>query len=405
MTGGTSMAAADTPIPDPVGAFCAHGWYNMRPVGAGPLAGWTFGVKDLFDVAGLPTGAGSPEWLRTHPRPSRTAPAVQRLLDAGATLLGKTQTDELAWSLNGQNAHYGTPINAAAPERIPGGSSSGSAAAVAAGLVDFAVGSDTGGSVRLPASYCGIYGMRPSHGRIPIEGAVPLAPSFDTVGWFAREASRLAAVGRILLADPAPAAAPARLLIATDLVARLAPPVRAALEPALAGLQRLLGTAQPVILAGDALPAWREAFRLIQSAEVWSVHGAWVTETAPALGPGIRDRFLAASRLAPAEVAAARRLRLEVRQRLDDLLVPGTVLAVPGAPEIAPLRSAPPEELERVRAEALALLCPAGHAGLPQISLPLARLDGCPLALSVMSARGSDTTLLALASALAAAPA
>ena len=134
MTGGTSMAAADTPIPDPVGAFCAHGWYNMRPVGAGPLAGWTFGVKDLFDVAGLPTGAGSPEWLRTHPRPSRTAPAVQRLLDAGATLLGKTQTDELAWSLNGQNAHYGTPINAAAPERIPGGSSSGSAAAVAAGV-------------------------------------------------------------------------------------------------------------------------------------------------------------------------------------------------------------------------------------------------------------------------------
>ena len=398
------MATAGTPIPDPVGAFCAHGWCDMPPVDAGPLVGWTFGVKDLFDVAGVPTGAGSPDWLRMHPPPSRTAPAVQRLLDAGAKLLGKTQTDELAWSLNGQNAHYGTPINTAAPERIPGGSSSGSAAAVAAGLVDFAVGSDTGGSVRLPASYCGIYGIRPSHGRIPIEGAVPLAPSYDTVGWFARDAARLAAVGRVLLADPAPAPAPARLLIATDLFARLAPPVRAALEPALEALQRLLGTARPVVLAGDALPAWREAFRLIQSAEVWSVHGAWVTQAEPALGPGIRERFMAASRLAPEAVAAAQRLRLEVRRRLDDLLVPGTVLALPGAPEIAPLRTAPLEELERVRAEALALLCPAGHAGLPQISLPLARFDGCPLALSVISARGADTTLLDLAGALVPVP-
>ena len=405
MTQGQSKATASTPRPDPVGAFCAHGWYDMPSADAGPLAGWTFGVKDLFDVAGLPTGAGSPEWLRMQAPASRTAPAVQRLLDAGAKLLGKTQTDELAWSLNGQNAHYGTPINAAAPERIPGGSSSGSAAAVAAGLVDFAVGSDTGGSVRLPASYCGLYGMRPSYGRIPIECAVPLAPSYDTVGWFARDAARLAGVGRVLLAEIAPAPAPTRLLIADDLFARLAPAVRAALMPALDELQRLLGTAQPVILAGEALPAWREAFRLIQSAEVWTVHGAWVTQAKPALGPGIRERFMAASRLDPEEVAAARRLRLEVRQRLDDVLAPGTVLVLPGAPGLAPLRTAPGEELERVRAEALALLCPAGHAGLPQVSLPLARLDGGPLGLSVIAARGADATLLDLACALAQGPA
>lgn len=398
------MTTAGTPIPDPVGAFCAHGWCDAPSADVGPLAGWTFGVKDLFDVAGVPTGAGSPEWLRMHPPASRTAPAVQRLLDGGAKLLGKTQTDELAWSLNGQNAHYGTPINAAAPERIPGGSSSGSAAAVAAGLVDFAVGSDTGGSVRLPASYCGLYGMRPSHGRIPIECAVPLAPSYDTVGWFARDAARLAGVGRVLLAETVPTPAPTRLLIADDLFARLAPAVRAALTPALDEVQRLFGAAQPVVLAGDALPAWRGAFRLIQSAEVWTVHGAWVTQAEPALGPGIRERFIAASRLDPDEVAAARRLRLEVRRRLDDLLAPGTVLALPGAPGIAPLRTAPLEELERVRAEALALLCPAGHAGLPQISLPLARLDGCPLGLSLIAARGADTVLLDLACALAPGP-
>ena len=395
------MSDSASSFADPVGAFCAHGRVTRQTASSGPLAGVTFGVKDLFDVAGLPTGAGSPEWLRAHPRAEHTAPAVQRLLDAGARFVGKTQTDELAWSLNGQNAHYGTPVNAAAPERIPGGSSSGSAAAVAAGLVDFAVGSDTGGSVRLPASYCGLYGMRPSHGRIPIDGAVPLAPSYDTVGWFARDAARLASVGRVLLADAAPAAPPTRLLIAADLFARLTPAARAALEPALAALAGRIGAAETVTLAGDALPDWREAFRLIQSAEVWGVHDDWVTTAQPALGPGIRDRFMAASRLDAAEVAAARRLRAQVRQQLDGMLTPGTLLAVPAAPVIAPLRTAPPEELERVRAAALALLCPAGHAGLPQLVLPAARLEGCPFGLSLIAPRGADTVLLDFAVAAA----
>ncbi len=174
---------------DPLGAFVVHGAIDLQLRADGPLAGLTFAVKDFFDAAGLPTGAGSPECLATHEVPAASAPVVDRLLDAGARLVGRTMTDELAWSLNGENFHYGTPVNPSAPGRIPGGSSSGSAVAVAGGLVDFSVGSDTGGSVRLPASYCGIIGMRPTHGRIPIEGAVPLAPSYDTVGWFARDAA------------------------------------------------------------------------------------------------------------------------------------------------------------------------------------------------------------------------
>ena len=183
---------------DRLGAFCRHTHVEMKGASHGPLLGLKFAVKDIYDVAAHRTGFGNPDWLRTHGPAAQTAPVVQRLLDAGADLVGKTHTDELTWSFTGENAHYGAPVNVNAPGRITGGSSSGSASAVAAGVVDFAVGSDTGGSVRLPASFCGILGMRPTHGRIPLDGVCPLAPSFDTCGWFARDAGVFERVGRTL---------------------------------------------------------------------------------------------------------------------------------------------------------------------------------------------------------------
>ena len=187
----------------------------MSGAPTGPLQGLSFAANDVFDIAGDRTGNGNPVWLETHPPASHTASAVERLLAAGARMVGKTHTDELAYSLNGENVHYGTPINPRAPGRIPGGSSSGSAAAVAGGLVDFALGTDCGGSVRLPASYCGIYGVRTSHGLIPIDGVADLAASFDTVGWFARDPAMMRRVGDVML-PAAPAFVPKRLLIATD---------------------------------------------------------------------------------------------------------------------------------------------------------------------------------------------
>jgi amidase len=388
-------------IADTAGAFCAHGLAEVRGRPDGPLAGRTFGVKDLFDVAGLPTGDGSPEWLATHPVPATTATAVRRLLDAGAVCVGKTQMDELAWSLMGENAHYGTPVNAAAPGRIPGGSSSGSAAAAAAGLVDFSLGSDTGGSVRLPASFCGLYGMRPTHGRIPLDGAVPLAPSYDTVGWFARDASLFAAAGRVLLASGRPGSVPTRLLLATDLLAVADPDVARALRPAIERLETLCGPASPVAVAGGRAAEWRDAFRVIQSAEVWETHGEWVTRTKPDFGPGIRERFAAAAAIGPTELAAAKRRRSEIAAGLRAMLPAGTALLLPSSPGIAPLRGAPAAELEAFRARALSLLCPAGHAGLPQASLPLASLGGAPVGLSVIAGPGADEDLLALAVAAA----
>jgi amidase len=387
-------------VNDPLGAFVAHGAIDLQRRTDGPLAGLTFAVKDFFDVAGLPTGAGSPEWLATHDVPARSAPVVDRLLDAGARLVGKTMTDELAWSLNGENFHYGTPVNPKAPGRIPGGSSSGSAAAVAGGLVDFAIGSDTGGSVRLPASYCGILGMRPTHGRIAVEGAVPLAPSYDTVGWFARDAAVLARVGAILLGAEPVSERPKRLLIAEDLFRTAGTAVAAALQEGLKRVTDVCGPAEPASVAQGRLGDWRNAFRIIQSSEAWAAHGAWIGRVKPALGPGVRERFAAAARLDPSEVAAATALRAEIRSRMQALLDGATVVLAPTAPGIAPLRGTPEPDLDAFRARALELLCPAGHAGLPQVSLPLGTIDGCPVGLSIIAAPGRDEQLLGLAAAL-----
>lgn len=341
-----------------------------------------------------------PEWLATHEVPSASAPVVDLLLDAGARLVGKTMTDELAWSLNGENFHYGTPINPAAPGRIPGGSSSGSAAAVAGGLVDFSIGSDTGGSVRLPASYCGIIGMRPTHGRIPIGGAVPLAPSYDTVGWFARDAALFTKVGTVLLATKPASAKPKRVLIGDDLFQAAGSAVTAALKDGVARVLDICGPAEPVSVADGQLGAWRNVFRLIQSSEAWAAHGDWATRVKPAFGPGVRDRFAAAAKLDPSEVANAAALRNEIRSRMHRLIDDATILLAPTAPGIAPLRGTPEPELDAFRARALELLCPAGHAGLPQISLPFGTIDGCPIGLSVIAARGKDELLLGLAQSL-----
>jgi len=164
------MTTVRQPLEDRFNAFCHATDAYLAGAPDGPLAGLTCAAKDIFDVAGHVTGGGNPDWKATHTAATRTAWAVRALVDAGATMVGKTHTDEITRGIFGENAHYGTPVNPRAPGRVPGGSSSGSAAAVAGGVVDVALGSDTGGSVRVPASFCGLYGIRPTHSRIPLDG-------------------------------------------------------------------------------------------------------------------------------------------------------------------------------------------------------------------------------------------
>lgn len=381
---------------DALGAFCRHTHVAVAGSGRGPLAGLTFGVKDIYDIAGHKTGFGSPDWLATHAPATSTAPVVASLLAAGADMLGKTQTDELTYSLNGENAHYGTPVNVNAPGRIPGGSSSGSAAAVAGKLVDFALGSDTGGSVRAPASFCGIYGMRPTHGRIPLAGACALAKSFDTAGWFARDAVLLERVGQVLLGAERPPA-PGELLLAQDALALLDTEAVAAVQPALARITAAIGAPLPVTVSAEGLPQWFQAFRVLQGAEIHAQLGDWMAKAKPRLGPGVRERMAWVSTITADEVVRAQAVRDAVRLRMDDLLADNAVLVLPTVSDIAPLLNTPAAELDDFRARAMSLLCIAGLAGLPQLSLPLATLRGCPLGLSLVAARGNDALLLALA--------
>ncbi|MET0907564.1 MAG: amidase [Tardiphaga sp.] len=385
------------PIDDTLGAFVNHGRVERQTATEGPLAGLTFALKDVFDLAGVPTAAGNPAWLATHPTPTTSTPAADRLLAAGAKLVGKTHTDELAWSLNGENAHYGTPVNPAAPGRIPGGSSSGSAAATSGGLVDFAIGSDTGGSVRLPASYCGIYGIRTTHGRIPLDGAVPLAPSYDVLGWFARTPELMVQVGNVLLDHVRAPRPPKKLLIARDLFALLDEKARAALQPAVDRLVSVVGLGEEVDVIGGEREAWRNAFRVLQSEEAWAVQGEWISTVKPDFGPGVKQRFAAAAVMDPAEIAAAKPLRQAVIDKMNAMLAGDAILVLPTVPGIAPLRATPDAVLDVFRARAIEMLCVAGHAGVPQLSMPVAQLDECPIGLSIMAARDCDEDLLALA--------
>jgi amidase len=385
---------------DAIGAFCRDTHAEQPGAATGPLAGLAFGAKDIYDIAGHRTGFGSPDWLMTHEPAERTAPTVQRLIEAGASLVGKTHTDELTYSLNGENPHYGTPVNVNAPGRIPGGSSSGSAAAVAGGLVDFALGSDTGGSVRAPASFCGVFGIRPTHGRVSLEGVCALAPSFDTAGWFASSAETLERVGGVLLGGAA--AAPGRLLFATDAFALAGDVVTAALGLALDRVRAALGAGEPVTVSREGLPEWFKVFRTLQGAEVWAQHGEWVTRVKPALGPGVKERMAWAATVGPQDVAPARAQREAIARRMDELLAGNAVLVLPTVPGIAPYVASPPAAIDDFRGRAMSLLCIAGLARLPQVSLPLATLDGCPLGLSLLAGRGNDEMLLALARAVVA---
>lgn len=386
------------PLHDPAHAFMPYPEVPVPHAATGPLAGLRFGVKDLFDVAGYPTSGGQPLWLAMSGIKARTAPTVQRLLDAGAAFGGKTITDELAFSMNGDNAHFGAPVNGAAPDRISGGSSSGSASAVSNRLVDFALGTDTGGSVRAPASHCGLVGLRPTHGRVSLEGCLDLSPSLDTCGWFARDLVTFSRVAEVLLgADARPLPARVRLLAPADLWSLVEPTVAEALAPARQRIEGLLGAATRCEVVLESFDAMYWHFRHLQGREAWMTDGALIERFAPPLGPGVAERFAWSRGVTDDQVAAATLFRQRLRAHLAELLGDDGVLLVPTMPDIAPLRSAGGAALEDYRNRAIRLLCVAGLAGLPQLSLPWARRLGAPLGISLIGPAGCDLSLVRLA--------
>ena len=370
---------------------------------AGPLAGLTFAAKDLFDVAGHPTGGGNPDWARRHPIPSRHAWAVQRLLDAGASLIGKTITDEVSLGIIGENPFDGTPLNPRAPDRVPGGSSSGSASAVAQGLCDTALGTDTGGSVRVPASFCGLYGIRPTHGRLDLTGMMPQAPSSDTTGWFARDASAFARVSEVMLGEPILAALPARLIVAVDAFGFAEEEAAAALQPMVRRLAALVREVREETMAPPGLAAWARAQGTLQPSEAWLTFREWIERDNPRMQWSVARNLVLASTIPESERQWAALVRTEARARLAALLPPGTILCMPTTPFPAPPKGLPLTTLTALRARLLGLAAHGGLTGVPQVSLPGAHVAGLPVGLSIVGARGSDSTLVAVAQAMEAA--
>jgi amidase len=381
-----------------LGAFRLGPTLLLPGAASGPLAGLTFAAKDLFDIAGHRTGAGNPTWLQEARPATATAEAVTRLVAAGASCVGKTHTDEFAFSLGGVNAHYGAPENPAAPGRTPGGSSSGSAAAVAGGLVDFALGTDTGGSVRVPASYCGLVGLRTSHGEISTARMVPLAPSFDTVGWFTRSARLARRIADVLL-PPATPAHPERLALLSDALDVVDAPVADATVAAATGLAERVGLPLTTARLPEAgIDTWLTTFRTHQTYEAFAAHGAWVAAHPEAVAPDVAARFASGGRVDADTFRAAQQTRARLRAALSRWLIDTrTVLLLPSAAGPATPLDTPEADLAVVRTNTLRLTCIASITGAPGLGLPLAEVDGLPLGLCLLGAPGSDRALLDLA--------
>lgn len=392
------MSSHTDVLHDPFHAFMPYPAAPVPHAATGPLSGLSFGAKDLFHVSGYPTSGGQPFLLALLGMQSRTAPTVQRLLDAGARFAGKTVSDELAFSMNGQNAHFGSPINGAAPDRIAGGSSSGSASAVSNKLCDFALGTDTGGSVRAPASHCGLVGLRPTHGRVSLRDVLDLAPSLDTCGWFTRDVPTFARVADVLLGeDEKPLPETVRLMAPADLWALATTEAKKALAPARSRIEAVLGKAGRAQVVLDDLDAMYWNFRYIQGHEAWQVDGGFIRRFSPPLGPGVAQRFAWSAEVTDAQATDGRAFRDRFRAHLAKLLGSDGVLVLPTMPDIAPRVSEPESALEDYRNRAIRLLCVAGLSGFPQLSLPLVQRHGAPLGISLLGPAGSDRSLVRLA--------
>jgi amidase len=390
-------------VHDEFGAFVPHVNCIVQGARDGPLRGMTFAAKDLFDVAGYVTGSGNPDWERSHPPARRHAWAVQALLGAGATLVGKTITDEISLGLLGRNQFYGTPINPRAPDRVPGGSSSGSASAVAGGLVDTALGTDSGGSVRTPSAFCGLYGLRPTHGRISVEGMATQSPSFDTCGWFAADSETFSKVGDVLLGARATSALAKTLIVATDCFAIAEARVREALTPAMSWIGKHFAAVHEVALAQGDILEWSRNQSILQRSEFARTFSPWVERCVPRFSIEVGTSLALAALLTDADLVSPKAFRDAAKKRMANLIEDDAVLCLPTTPILPPRRDDPFSALMKSVSRIIELTAIAGLTGHPQINLPLAEYGGIPVGLSLIGPKGSDERLVALARQIAAA--
>nr|WP_246414176.1 amidase family protein [Microbacterium thalassium] len=381
----------------------------------GPLEGLTVAVKDLFAIKGYRIGAGNPTFLDSVKAETYTSPAVSDLLRGGASLRGIARTDEFAYSIAGDNAHYGTPPNAALPGALPGGSSSGPASAVASGQAEIGLATDTAGSVRVPASYQGLWGLRTTHDLVPRQGMLPLAQSFDTIGWLTRDGETLQRVADWCLSYDGSDSTesvygesghdlPWRFLVPEEALAAVEDDTRAAFEQMLEVLAAHPSGPEIETVSIGALDDWFVPFRTVQGAEAWRNNGPWLREHPGSVGPAVAERFRAAALVSSADESAARAALAPLAERLHEL-VGDAQLLLPTVPGPAPMRTSGGEKVDRVRMATLRMTTPAAVAGVPALSVPLltvpSQLGPAPVGVCAVSRAGTDIALVRLGRRLA----
>lgn len=375
--------------------YCAQGPQQLDASGIGILSGISFVFKDLFDVQGYVTGAGNPAWLASHAPAQHSSPIIERLRAHGANCVGRVQTDELAYSLNGQNTHYGTPVNPLAPDCIPGGSSSGSAVAVANGDADFALGTDTGGSVRVPASYCGLFGLRPTHAKLNLSHCFELASSFDTAGVLSADLHLLSDIFSVLSATPVEGNATRKLYLDNSLAMQLS-------EQRLTTLQKWcrdalieLHYSDLLIHSGYDLDELSLLFRTIQGFEIIQQHSEWLYLHGDSLDPAIMQRVDWAREISRAQYESAKveqqRFQRHWQEQLSAL---DGLWILPTTPAGPPALDMEADKLATYRSQLMGLTSIAGLSGFPQLHLPMQGLAEGPCGISLMGINDSENSLI-----------
>lgn len=379
---------------DPLQAFVRENHIALKASQEGPLSDLVFAAKDVFMIKGSTFGNGHPDWLKTHGPDPFTATSIQTLLDAGADLVGKTVCDELCYSISGENWNYGSPLNAYDPLRLAGGSSSGSAVATAAGFVDFAIGSDCLGSVRVPAAYNGLFGMRPTYRRVDNNGEAPYCESMDVLGYVAADPDIFERVSDVLLKDDAKTVSFKKLYIAKDAFESTDKDVQDALMPAVDHMKTLVNEVYDVTVAQEGLDSWVETFRVVQGYEVWQSYGGWINKYRPRLSRGPKERLEWASTITERQYRDALKQKKDIEDRFREFLPEDAVLVLPTSASVALLRSTPIDEINRIRSQSSKLLCISPLTGTPQVTLPLIFQEGMPLGLTLISRQGTDQALV-----------
>ncbi|MDG3085255.1 amidase family protein [Vibrio hannami] len=363
----------------------------------GLLDGVKLSVKDLFDVKGYKTGAGLPKWLDSAPVATEHAKAISLLLEDGAYLISKTQLDELAYSLAGINSHYGVSRNPFDSTRVSGGSSSGAAVSVATGKSDIGLATDTGGSIRVPASYCGLYGLRPTYGRVPIEGLVPLAPRFDTAGLLTRDIKLMETAFNALFADEENEKEHVEidtLLWCEALWEGVDQNAKRYAKDLFEKYPGNKGTISSPVLDAEQR---RKCFSILQAQSIWDTHGKWLKGSITEFGQDIQIRLEWGRQLTESDIASAETLLQKWQSDEENWLPKGSVLLIPTVPSVAPKINVKDDEQVEQRNTLLGLTSIAGLSGWPQLQCPAITVDGLPVGISFLGRENSDIQIIKFA--------